>query len=212
LTSQELIKQLEKTTGRFQQILTKSIMQQINTFAAANIRGGLLNVRTGQLYREWQANKAESFDKGLKLQKGLPNKGEGTTSQYGAFLDDGGSTGGVIRAKNGKYLRIPLDAAKTKAGVDRAAGMIFKDNASLMNQFGFHWKGKGKVVTSAAGNPILFKLQFQRSKGGKWKQADEPWYVLKREVTIHPRYWLKEAIDAVDIETSINLAAKEAEA
>ena len=79
----------------------------------------------------------------------------------------------MIRAKNGKYLAIPLPAAMTSDGVP-----ILPGPRSWPNTF---------VAKSRAGNLIIFM---------KLGTTIRPLYVLKPEVTIRPRLGMSKTLEA----------------
>lgn len=81
--------------------------------------------------------------------------------------------GATIRAKNGKYLAIPLDAAKTAAGVVRGLPRSFPDTF---------------VRTSKAGHLLIFQKQGKEAV---------PLFALVRQVTIKPRPSLEPAKDKI---------------
>lgn len=98
--------------------------------------------------------------------------------------------GGTVRPVNAAWLAIPLDAAKTAAGVARGGPRDFK------NTF---------FATSKNGNLILFqrlgkdkagrqkRRTFQRTPGGaKEKSEIVPLFAMKKEVTIPPRLGMRE--------------------
>ena len=100
----------------------------------------------------------------------------------------------TIRAKNSQYLTIPLDAAKTKAGVSRGRA---RDEGV--------W-GKTFVKESKAGNLIVFgQKRGQRGKSaGQLSGKVTPLFVLKKSVTIparvHPEeliVWIRKRIVAM---------------
>tara|TARA_R110000824_G_scaffold249220_9_gene438191 strand:- start:294 stop:866 length:573 start_codon:yes stop_codon:yes gene_type:complete len=72
--------------------------------------------------------------------------------------------GATIRMKS-KYLRIPLPAAKTKAGVDRYSTPLRTTGAGLFY-----------AAKSKRGNLLLFS-----------RKTNKPWYILKKSVTIPRR-------------------------
>lgn len=83
--------------------------------------------------------------------------------------------GGLIKPKRGKYLAIPLAAAKTGAGVPRYASP--RDVPDLV------------FLRSKKGNPILAK------KVGKGKRARlVPMFVLVTSVTLKPRLGLRDTV------------------
>lgn len=83
--------------------------------------------------------------------------------------------GGLIKPKRGKYLAIPLSAAKTKAGVARYASP--RDIPGLV------------FLKSKTGNPILAQ---RVAKGKKSKLV--PMFVLVKSVTLKPTLGLRDTI------------------
>jgi hypothetical protein len=73
--------------------------------------------------------------------------------------------GATIKAKPGKWLRIPLPNARTSAGVDRFS--------TPLRQTG---KGKFYAAKSKKGNLLLFD-----------RKTNKPWYVLKKQSKIPKR-------------------------
>lgn len=82
-------------------------------------------------------------------------------------------TGGVIKAKNSKYLTIPLKAAKTSAGVLKKRAREYKD---------------AFVIKSKAGNLLIV---IPKSKGSK---EIIPLFVLKKSVKLEASHWASDAI------------------
>jgi len=83
--------------------------------------------------------------------------------------------GGTIRPKNGAYLRIPLGAALTTAGVDRFATPLRSTGAGL---FG--------VVKTERGSLLL-----------QHRPSGVPWYVLVPQVRMPARPFMRPAFDEV---------------
>ena len=80
---------------------------------------------------------------------------------------------GDITPKKGKYLRLPLPPAKTKAGVDRRSGGSLRGDKDFRFVPAKYLKGN---------NPLL--IHVPRGK---------PWYVLKKSVRIPPRPTISKA-------------------
>lgn len=103
-----------------------------------------LAVRTGHLRRSIQGSSAvDSNGMSVRLRAG-----GGTGAVKYARIQE---LGGTVRPKKGRYLRIPLKAAKTAAGVDRYAGPLrqalpglFVLRAKSGKLFLVQPKGKGK--------------------------------------------------------------------
>lgn len=88
--------------------------------------------------------------------------------------------GATIRPVNGRYLRIPLRAAQTAAGVDRRATPL---RLTAPDEF-FAWK-----------SPRTGKLFLRRREDGAF------WYLLTEgPVTIQGRHYLRDARDRVQAE------------
>jgi len=82
----------------------------------------------------------------------------------------------VIRPKNSRYLTIPLDAAKTKAGVARGSARsgVFGDTFVMKSK-------KGNLL-------IMGKRRFQKGKNaGETHGNLVPLFVLKKSVTVRAR-------------------------
>ena len=92
--------------------------------------------------------------------------GSGAAEVRYAAVHEVGSNG-PITAKNGKYLRLPLPAALTGAGVDR------NSNRSVRNDDSFKFVPTTRLKGN---NPLLVKVD-----------TLVPWYVLKESVTIPAR-------------------------
>lgn len=118
--------------------------------------GGGLATRTGGLKRSFQMKLTGRTLKSMRLSVV-------SDSPYAAIHE----YGGTIRPKKGRYLTIPLDAAKTAAGVARGGARMFD------NTF---------VQKSRAGNLIIFQ-----------KKGDRiiPLFVLKESVRIPKRLGLR---------------------
>jgi phage gpG-like protein len=82
--------------------------------------------------------------------------------------------GGTVEAKPGKLLRIPLPEALTAAGVDRYGGRLRQMAPD-----------KFVLIRSKKGNLLLMDRE-------TWK----PWYVLREQVTIEARPYLRPSLDA----------------
>lgn len=187
MTADQLKAKLEKLTGTFQRLLAKRIMEQIKSFSVANLSGDPIHVRTGQLRRYWLSRRPDVLDDGLRLVLGM--EAEDTQGKIGAIQE----TGGDIVPKNGKLLRVPLPAALTAAGVDKFAGTTLKGRDDL----GFFIpKGQRGVL-------LLWR------KTGKTDRSAKPWYLLTNKVTIRPHYWLRNAIESIDIDGTVKVVSQE---
>jgi len=151
-------------------VLVKGALQMERT-AKENVSGRVLKVRTGRLRASIQA-KAEGLR--ITLQAG----GSGGTGEvkYARIHEEGG----VIVPKNGRYLAIPLPAARTAAGVSRFASP--RDVPGLT------------FVQSLRGQPML--VATTRTKTGRAGKAyGVPMFLLRTSVTIPQRPYLKPAFD-----------------
>ncbi|MDD2857787.1 MAG: hypothetical protein PHU75_03845 [Candidatus Nanopelagicales bacterium] len=95
-------------------------------------------------------------------------------------------TGGDIKSK-GKMLRIPLPPALTPAGRDRFAGIDLKSRIGTVGNPFF-------LMRSEAGNMLLARLIAKGAKGVL--PVIEPWYLLRRAVTIGPHPSFANAVAA----------------
>lgn len=157
------------------------LLNQIKTAAIRNLSGRypgpnqehVVAVRSGALRRFTMDQQITVEQDGLSW--GLP---EGPNeSRIGRILD----SGGTIRAKKSKMLRIPLAAALTAQGVDRNAGRSLRGDPNFM-----FWVSK-------AGKPILWKID--KTKAGKLRST--PWYILKPSVAIRARRWFSTPAEQV---------------
>lgn len=135
----------------------------------------LLNVRTGHLgnsiHFEVTSDALGAIE--TRLFSELP---------YAGLREDGG----VVKAKPGKSLRVPLDAAKTAAGVDRFPGPLRAVAPGLFKM----------IIPDDGGNPLLINVE-----------TDEPWYVLVPQTTHKPAHFMKKAVDG-ELEAMAQRAAK----
>ena len=175
----KLKKELKKVQGK---LLTdaKKVLNKNSTLLASYTRqnfmqGGTtstrLRKRSGRLAASTKPIKARSVKGGLAAGIRV-----GTT-YAGVHIGRPGKTT-TIRPKRGKYLAIPLDAAKTKkAGVARGGP---GDE---------HLWGDTFVKRSRAGNLIIFGTQkYQRgARAGQRKGNLTPLFVLKKSVKIQTR-------------------------
>lgn len=137
---------------------------------AQRVKGPALMRRTGALVRSLRSTPATRIGSTIDARSHI-----GRGAPY-ARVHEKGAT---IRPKKGRYLTIPLDAAKTPAGVPRAA-------AKLRN-VGGKWQTTNKVPGASGLDTFIFskgqrKFIAVRSGGGLL-----PLYVLKRQVRISAR-------------------------
>ncbi len=91
-------------------------------------------------------------------------------------------SGGTIRPVNAKMLRIPLPPALTAAGVDRYAGVTFRDRTP--------WSAGERWFVLDRGTPLLC----QAIGKGKYTKVT-PMYVLAYSATIRPHVWFAPTVD-----------------
>lgn len=118
-------------------------------------------VRTGNLRRMYDAatrrdGEAVELDLGL-IRSGIDQK----ILRYAAVHENDGTT--IIRAKSGKYLAIPLPAARTRAGVARGGPRDYP------NGFFIGRRPDSPVFAQRVGNAVV------------------PLFVLKRQVSVKGR-------------------------
>lgn len=113
--------------------------------------------------------------------------------------------GGTVLPVKGKYLAIPLAAAKTAAGVSRVKGPLEYGKFSKENPGGLVLikSKKGALLLMA----VLGKTEkgrqktrgFKGAKGEKLRSRLVPMFVLKKQVTIPPRMGVRETFGSVDM-------------
>jgi len=123
-----------------------------------------LRVRTGHLRQSIQ-HKVKPDGKSVRL---VLRAGNRTTVPYARIQE----VGGEVRAKSGGFLRIPLKAAKTGAGVDRFPGPLRQSGVD------FH-------VRESGGRLFLFRSD---------QEGGPPWYRLVKRVRIRPKLFLFDAL------------------
>jgi phage gpG-like protein len=137
----------------------RAVVTEAELYMKENVLSGqTLKVRTGNLRRSI-GSRIENNSVGI-IGSGVR---QGARMPYADIHE----TGGVIRAKAGKYLAIPLSAAQTKGRVARARPRDYD------NTF---------VARSRSGNLIIF----QRKLGSAAKAL----FVLKKSVTIPARPYM----------------------
>ena len=155
------LKGVTDASGVFKRAFSDWAFFDVNPQIQENL-SSILHRRTGAL-----ATRSE-----LKLTGIRGNKIEGNIVAGGLPYAAIHEYGGTIKPKSSKYLAIPLDAAKTPAGVPRGAPRDFQDT--------FFFKSK-------AGNLLIG----QKGIGG----GLIPLFVLKKSVEIPKRRWASSAID-----------------
>ncbi len=121
--------------------------------------GSPLKRRTGTLARSIRPGRVEFTDTTVR-------GSVGTNLQYARIHE----YGGVIKAKNKKYLTIPLPAAMTSAGVLRKPAGDWEDTF---------------VMRSGRGNLIIFQKRGARIV---------PLFVLKKQVSIPQRSYMRTSL------------------
>lgn len=149
--------------------LMASIAMQAEGFAKVNA-SIKLNRRTGRLANSIAGSVLTAREGiGIQLRAGGSTRGGGRVPYAGIH-----EFGGTI--KGSPYLRIPLDAALTGAGVDRFPPPLRETGAGL-----FH-------LQESNGRLFLFRSD---------EEDGPPWYVLKRQVKIPARPYLRPAMNKV---------------
>lgn len=161
----------EKVAAHVKKALIVSALQMEGQ-AKRNCRR-VLQIRTGRLINSITAGvtpapgQKAAWDVNLRA----GGRAKGADVPYAAIHE----YGGVIRPKNGAYLRIPLGAAVTAAGVDRFATPLRATGAGL---FG--------VVKSKGGSLLL-----------QHRPSGAPWYLLVPEVRMPARPFMRPAFNEV---------------
>lgn len=136
-----------------------------------NISGSILKVRSGRL-RSSIASIVISEDKGLKAIIGSGVR-QGNRLPYANIHE----TGGTITPRLARWLTIPLDAAKTAAGVQR-----------------FTAKDVMAGATKYSGSFVRKGIIFGKLERGKSARII-PLFVLKQSVNIPPRYYMSKTLE-----------------
>lgn len=132
--------------------------------------GKTLNVITSQL-RSSVAARVLGSGASLAVMVGVT---KGPAAQYAAVHE----RGGVIRAKSGRALAVPLDGAKTPGGRSRTPAEMARKYPDM-----FMLKRPGKP-------PLLVRpLRVKGQPGGRIREF-EPLFVLVKSVKIPARHWL----------------------
>ena len=126
----------------------------------------VLKVRTGRL-----RNSVRQRVKRTKTKEIVTLQAGGKRVPY-MMVHEFGSDGDIT-PKKGKYLRLPLPPAKTKAGVDRRSGGSLRGDKDFRFVPAKYLKGN---------NPLLIHVP-----------SGKPWYVLKKSVRIPPRPTISKA-------------------
>jgi hypothetical protein len=167
----ERFRQMQMDVPKSMKAVARMICIGVQREALRNLNNGFLDRKTGTLMRYVSANlRPVAVSDGWAI--GLP-KGD-LEAKIGRVHE----TGATIKAKNGKFLRIPIPGGPAGKN-DPYAGM------SIRGVPGFF------IAKSKQGNPIIFKVgSFDFSKKGS---AFEPWYFLKQSVTLPSRPWFSAA-------------------
>ena len=137
--------------------------------------GKSLNVVTGNLRRSLAGRVVRSGDPliaAVCVTKGPASK-YATIHEYG----------GVIKAKGGKALAIPLNAAKTPGGRPRFPGGPLEAGQKLKT-----------FVVAEKGKPPLICTTKHVAGGGKKVRELVPLFVLVKQVKMPARHWLREGV------------------
>jgi hypothetical protein len=137
--------------------------------------GKSLNVVTGNLRRSLVGKVVRPGDP-LIAAVGIT---KGPASKYAAIHE----YGGVIKAKGGKALAIPLSAAKTPGGRPRFPGGPLEAGEKLKT-----------FVVAEKGKPPLICTTKHVAGGGKKVRELVPLYVLVKQVRMPARHWLREGV------------------
>lgn len=153
---------LRETLPREARKVITTAAVELESTTKANQRKAGLHRRTGSLFNRTSARAKfglSTFESEIQLRVDVP---------YASVHEGPNPT--TIRPKRGRYLTIPLDAAKTGAGVMRAPARAWPNTY---------------VRRSRAGNLII------------WSQNGEPLFLLRRSVTIRPRPFVAPAIATI---------------
>ena len=170
-TLEQLARDLEregsvKGLPRRLRALMAALAPQVAGFAKANASRKFTS-RTGNLIGSIAASSlAETEGIGILLRAG-GRTASGERVPYAGIHEFGGTV------KGRPYLRIPLDAAKTAAGVDRFASPLRQTGAGLFR------------LQEIKGTLFLFRTD---------EEDGPPWYVLKRSAKIPKRPYLRPAL------------------
>ncbi len=144
----------------------------IESMLKLSVSGFILNVRTGRL-RSSIGSLVEGGEDSLKATIGSGVR-QGKRVPYADIHE----IGGMIIPKRKRFLTIPLDAAKTAAGVTR-----FTARALMLGQ------------TKYSGSFINKGIIFGTLNKGKSKRV-VPLFVLKTSVNIPARYYMSKTLEA----------------
>jgi phage gpG-like protein len=162
---QEALNNLEKIDNKLFELINKALHEKLSKVEAImqkKVSGQVLRRRTGELSRSI---------KSLVVGTNLTNLyGEISISVPYAAIHE---YGGTIKAKNAKYLTIPLPSNQTPSGVMK------KTARQVIEEGGFTAKSK-------KGNLLMF---------GKKGQDIEPLFALKKQVDIPARLGFRETFE-----------------
>jgi hypothetical protein len=140
---------------------------EVRNVMIKNVSGRNLKVRSGHLRRSIHYQVIERSKQLIAvIGSGV---GIGERVKYANIQE----TGGVIRPKRGKYLTVPLDAARTRAGASRGSARDFP-NTFVRNNIIYQKTGKKTIV---------------------------PLFALVRSVTIKPSRYLSDT--AKEVKTKV---------
>lgn len=114
---------IKRTGTRFGEAAVVYIQRRYRTGGTTETRTG---VRTGRLRRSY-GFLVNAFAVGVSILVGVVRPEDESVLEYAALQE----YGGTIRPKNARALTIPLDAAKTSAGVPRGRARDFEDTFIL---------------------------------------------------------------------------------
>jgi hypothetical protein len=139
---QEIERKIREVPGVLFQVANKAMKKTIGGLQQTMVRRsgggeGQLKGRTGELKRSWRFNTTGNTIKTLA----------GMVESVGVKYARLHEYGGTITPKNAKWLTIPTDANKTKAGVTRmTARMVIQQGGFFAKNIIFLKQGNGKPV------------------------------------------------------------------
>lgn len=142
----------------------KEVSEVLERDVKRELTGTRLNVRTGALRRDVRGQ-ARKISGAIQIGVGVT---KGPATAYAEIQDQGG----VIKAKPGKALPVPLKPARERAAQVKSPSEL---PASIRNKMFM-------VKPASGGSPLLGIV--------KGKGEFEAWYVLKKSVTIPASHWL----------------------
>lgn len=159
----ELTQKNAKSAYRIGNAAINRIVRQIRS--AAQTTDFSTVTRTGRL-RASYGHEVKQTSNGVEMDFGVIKARDGKVLEYARVHEHNGET--VIRAKNGKFLAIPLDAAKTAKGVARGGPRDYPD--TFVRSFG----GSPMIVQQIGNGRILPLFVLKRSVRVKGRPAVRP--------------------------------------